>query len=472
MSSGSEPRADGDADPEPSPETRADSRPAGSDSRRALAVTALVVTVVVAAIAGAAIPGADRSSLPTGPDADGETSVDATTRLDRLHDAGVTGTNVTVGVVGVTGFDVDHPALSGRVVVTRSFGAAPTVGNGGRTAHGTAAASIVTATAPDARLALATVETAGQFRTAVAWLVARDVDVIVAPIGFYGTPGDGTSPAARAVRLATDEGVPVVASAGNLGRGHWRGEFDPASAGVHRFAGGERNFLTDRIGGGDRLDVWLTWESPTATEPSGSTETPFTVALYRAGGPDGNARLVAKSRTFTGGETPGARVTARLAPDGTYFLRVRGPTAAAGTRLRVAAPTHALQYRARAGSVVAPATAPSALSVGAYDPRTDRVEPFSSAGPVDGRPGVDVVAPDRLRAPTAPGGLVGSSAAAPYVAGVVALLLEVRPDLSPAAVERRLEGTARDVAEPGEDPVGGNGLVRPDLAVPATDESS
>lgn len=468
----SEPPADADSQP-------TDSRPTGTDSRPALAVAAVVVTVVVAAIAGAAISGTDRSVPETDTDADAGASVDATTRVDRLHDVGVTGTNVTVGVVGVTGFDVDSPALSGRVAATRSFGPSSAVRNGGRAAHGTAAASIVAATAPDASLTLATVETAGQFRAAVAWLVERDVDVIVAPIGFYGTAGDGTSPVARAVRLATDRGVTVVASAGNLGRGHWRGEFTPSRTGVHRFAGGTRTFLTDRVGRGDRLEAWLTWDRPAGGDgpATGGTESPeaaapFTLALYRASGVGADPRLVAESRPVDGGGTPSVRVTARLAPNATYFLRVRGPSARAGTRLRLAAPTHALQYRERAGSVVAPATARSALAVGAYDPRADRVEPFSSAGPVDGRIGVDVVAPDRLRVPAAPGGLVGSSAAAPYVAGVVALLLEVRPDLSPGAVERRLEGTARDVATPGDDPVGGHGVVRPDVAVPTGEAAS
>lgn len=52
----------------------------------------------------------------------------------------------------------------------------------------------------------------------------------------------------------------------------------------------------------------------------------------------------------------------------------------------------------------------------------------------------------------------GTSAAAPQIAGVCALLLQARPDLTPAQVKAVLRRTARDVivghANPASDPSG------------------
>ena len=437
--------------PEPSTPT--------SRGRRLLTIAALVA-VLVAGIGLAAVS----VSTTGGPSALGSDRAgpsNATIGLERLHASGVTGEGVTVAVVGVTGFDTDHPALSGRVIEARSFAAGETVRNGGRTDHGTAAASLVARTAPDVDLYLATFDTAEEFRRAVAWALRQEVDVVVAPVEFYGVPGDGSSGAADAARLATAHGATFVASAGNLGRGNWQGRYRPDAAGRHEFPDGPRNYLLD--GEGRRAELWLSWDE---TGERDGNATAFALELYRVDGT--GPRLVAESRPYTGDSVPNERIVARIDPAGTYYYVLRGPPSAAGTGVGVSSPTHAFQFRERAGSVVAPATAEAAVSVGAYDPRDGRVEPFSSAGPTtDGRPGLDVVAPDRLRAAGEPDGLVGSSAAAPYTAGVVALLLAAGGDLPPGTVERLLETTARDVGPDGVDPVAGHGLLAPERAVEA-----
>ncbi|WP_137283228.1 S8 family serine peptidase [Halorussus salinisoli] len=432
-------------------------RSRGDDARRQVVVIAVAVAVLVAGIGVAA------TSVPTGTDdVSSSAPLDATDGLDRLHDAGVTGQNVSVGVVGVTGFDPDSDDLDGRVADSRSFAAGETIRNGGRNDHGTAAASLVAQTAPGADLHLASFDTADGFRDAVAWLVRNDVDVIVAPVSFYGKAGDGSSAVARVASLAADHGVAFVAPVGNLGQGHWQGRFAPTDRGVHGFDGGTRNHL---LGDSRRLTLWLSWEE---------CESPceFSMELYRSDGPrsgetDGtDSRLVARSRPYPSDDTPNERIVARIDPQATYYFVIRGSRNATATPIEASSPTHRFQFRERAGSVVAPATARDALAVGAYDSQRDRVEPFSSAGPLDdGRPGVDVVAPDRLRAAGEPGGLVGSSAAAPYAAGVVALVLDANPDLEPGDAETVLERTARDVGRPGADLVVGDGLVAPRRAV-------
>lgn len=71
-------------------------------------------------------------------------------------------------------------------------------------------------------------------------------------------------------------------------------------------------------------------------------------------------------------------------------------------------------------------------------------------------PGVDVL----VAAPHGGYDLsTGTSVAAAEVAGVVALMLEGHGDLGAAELRRRLQASARDLGEPGPDPVFGAGLV-------------
>jgi len=104
--------------------------------------------------------------------------------------------------------------------------------------------------------------------------------------------------------------------------------------------------------------------------------------------------------------------------------------------------------------IVVPADADSVISVGSVDP-DGSVSSFSSPGPTaDGRIKPDVVAPgsqipvpdpDDDHAYTTAG---GTSMAAPYVAGVAALLLERMPFLTPMQVREALRETASHPAVP------------------------
>jgi len=424
-----------------------------ADAATQLLTAAVLVTVLVGTIVAATggLPDAAPAGFGGQSTPSGLAGVDEGVR--GLHAEGVAGENVTVAVLDPTGFDTDHPALVGRVAGTRAFASGEGIANGGRNDHGTAAAAVVARTAPAAELYLASFDTADGYVAAVDWLVEQDVDVVVAPVGFYGKPGDGDSRVARAAAVAANHGVVFVAPAGNLGRGHWRGNFSPDEAGTHQFSGGTRNFL---LGDEGRVSLWLSW--------SERADADFDLALYRTNG--SASRLVARSQPFPGDAVPNERIVADVDPEGTYYVVVRGPEAASGARIELSSPTHSLQYRRRARSVVAPATAEPVLTVGAYDDRADRVAPFSSAGPVgDGRTGVDVVAAGRRNVSTAPDAFEGSSAAAAYVGGVAALLLDAAPSLSPATVEGILRTTARDVGRPGVDTASGAGLVAPRPAV-------
>jgi serine protease AprX len=157
----------------------------------------------------------------------------------------------------------------------------------------------------------------------------------------------------------------------------------------------------------------------------------------------------------------------------------------------------------KASSITTPGSDPYVITVGAIDDNgtattdDDALASWSSRGPtaIDGlakpdvaapgrkivslrSPGstLDVALPDRLVAgldPLAPAyfRLSGTSMAAPVVTGVVALMLERTPTLTPAQVKSRLTGTATPLAYGSPDTTG-SGLVNAVAAVAATDQTA
>jgi len=413
----------------------------------ALVALVLVVTAVVGALVVLTGIGDVPSSTGGTP-----AVVDTPVAVEGLHNEGYTGESVAVGVIDVTDVDGSQPAVADGLVESRKFGDGGDIfGGGARTVdHGTAATSLVSSVAPDAELYFASIDDERSFEAAVDWLLDADVDVIVAPVSFYGKPGDGTSFVDRAASHAVEEGVVFVAPAGNLGQGHWRGRFLPTDGGYQQFEGDRRNRLD---GGGERLVLWLSWTDPTRE---------FTLELHR----DGDDEPIARSRPYDDDAYPNERIVTTVDPDADLSVALRGPTGAAGSNVRITSPTHDLAVGQRAGSLVPPGTAPGTLTVGAYDRETGIVEPFSSAGPTsDGRTGIDVVAPNRFAVSGADGEFFGTSAASPYVAGVVALVLEANPELSPVDVTDIVTSTADDTAPYDDEKRVGGGTLQPGAAV-------
>lgn len=411
---------------------------------RLVAIVAFVGIVVSGLViaTGATAPW-DADDPPAG-DVD---AVDPGSALGSVHDAGVTGEDRRVGIVDVSRVDADHPALADGLVEARTF-----ADGGGRFDvagdHGTAATATVARTAPDADLYVAAVDDEASFVEAVEWLRTVGVDVIVAPVTFYGKPGDGQTLADRAVDRTVADGTVFVAPAGNLGASHWRGRYNP-TGGTHAFAGEARNGLE---GESSTVSLWLSWGDPDGE---------FTLELYR----EGEGEPVARSEPHRGDGLPNARLVADVDPDASYAFEVRGPPDATGIELRVESPTHRFERSWRDGSVAPPGTARRAVTVGAYDADSGVLARFSGAGPTaDGRPAVDVLAPTRLE-PAARSGVEGTSASAAYVAGVAALLLEANPSLAPAEVEAVLEGTATEPPGHREAALVGGGQLDPVAAV-------
>ncbi|MFI6450099.1 S8 family serine peptidase [Streptosporangium amethystogenes] len=109
-----------------------------------------------------------------------------------------------------------------------------------------------------------------------------------------------------------------------------------------------------------------------------------------------------------------------------------------------------------------PAAYPGVISVGAANPDGTRASFSSTATPVSVlAPGVDITSTSPGRAYAE--GLEGTSFAAPYVAGVAALVRARHPGLDHLAVQRRIRLTAGGGAGAGT----GSGMINPLLAVSA-----
>lgn len=104
-----------------------------------------------------------------------------------------------------------------------------------------------------------------------------------------------------------------------------------------------------------------------------------------------------------------------------------------------------------------PAAYPSVIAVGAIDSTLRRAS-FSNFGD-----GLDVMAPGVMIYSTQGGGgyqyLSGTSTAAPYVAGIVALMLSVNPALTPVEIGSVINATATDISRAGYDTSTGWGIV-------------
>ena len=375
--------------------------------------------------------------------------VDSATALinaDRWQAAGFTGHDVRVAVVD-NGFDGYQELLGSalpRRVQAVSFRADGALENG--TDHGTRAAQIVHRVAPGAELYLLNFETLTELSAAVDFILERDIEVVSFSLGFiHSGPGDGSGPVNEIVTRGAGGGATWVVAAGNWARQHWAGPFvDSDADSIHEFARGEpQNGRTFRAG--DLIIVSLRWD-----DEWGAACSDYDLELF---GPDGSlVRASRRAQDCSGDPVEGLQVLATEA--GRYEVRIVRAFADEPRDLDlmvVGSPgrRESLDRFVEAGSLSEPADHSSVVTVGAVSALEPLVvEPFSSRGPtIDGRVKPDVVAPTGLVGALEGGeSFAGTSAAAPHVAGVAALLREAFPRAS--ADEIRAQLVSRALALP------------------------
>ncbi len=421
------------------------------------------------------------------------------TNATDFHIAGFRGAGVKVAVMDIGFKNLSGAQSAGDLpfnLSTQDF-----TGRGLQTQykHGTACAEIVHDMAPDAELHLLKISDEEDLYRALDYCKANGIHIISVSIGTYGSgPGNGTGPIHDACDEARASGILVVAAAGNSGNtystdgepipigSHWEGQFiDSNNDNTHEFSPNAPGNVLIAVPGRDddgnpeqdEVSIVMRWNDwPHAT-------TDYDLYLYAYDYQNGvRGALVGYSTALQNGSQPPVEAIVLDLPDAQEFefyelLVVRKPNQPVGKELEVHLGTWCAFLPRPSASLIAtssssiwePADAESVLAVGAINQvnwTSGPQEDFSSQGPTNAwaesssRIKPDICGPDAVSTQTFGGSaFLGTSAAAPHVAGAAALILSMHPNMTPNQVQALLESSAKDMGTFGKDNFYGSGRL-------------
>ncbi|HAZ30701.1 TPA: hypothetical protein DCY65_03925, partial [Candidatus Acetothermia bacterium] len=346
-----------------------------------------------------------------------------------FHAAGIRGAGARVAVIdlGFNGLAASQARGDLRpTVITRDFTG---TGVASGISHGTAVAEIVHDVAPDAQLYLIKIGNEVDLDHAITYSISEGMHIITHSLGWYNTNFyDGTGVIADIVRRATDAGILWVQAAGNSARRHYGATFADGNG-----DGWHDTDVTLTATAGQPMRIYITWDAWPKTGDD------YDLYLFGPGG----ALVASSTRTQGGTEQPTESVTTTATATGTYRVRIHR-AGGATRRLSLFSINQDLAPAVAASSIPAPGDVTEALTVGAVNwtnYTTGPIAPYSSRGPTtDGRPKPDLVAPDNVTTGVVPhySPFQGTSAAAPHVAGVAALLKAESPALTRPTLTSRI----------------------------------
>jgi hypothetical protein len=308
-------------------------------------------------------------------------------------------------------------------------------------------------------------------------------NIIVDDLGFPGGAmfsEDTFTSGVQAFATANPD-VHLVTAAGNDGTGFWQGTWSTSAAlavntTVNRVSytramnfdtgGGSNPYLQISVNPGDVIDYIVEWDDPWSDTATANDPNDFDVVVFDSDtgsgtavacnqginiGPTGQGTKCDQSNTSSL-KSPGPQPIQGnewTAHQGTYYLEVFGVHGSLnGKRIKILvfdqSAYQVIVSPSTSGSVYGHAALahPTETSVGAVYSGDLSLESYSSTGPVElGTGGTqtsemkpDFVAPDCVSV-TGAGGFnnpfCGTSAAAPHIAGLMALLISGYPDQSP-----------------------------------------
>ncbi len=356
---------------------------------------------------------------------------------DLAQFSGITGAGTKVAVLDLA--FTDNPKISDNIVEVKSFrqgiGYVPIQGNDGEALHGTAVAEIISDVAPDIELYLYSMKTDIEFAAAVDEAISQQVDIIVMSAGWPNFPTDGTSHITKKIEHAVDNGIAFVVPAGNFANKHWEGSFvDSNFNNWHEFSNSDEGLTIEvtqeRVDKEKPILAHLMWDV------GKNDVADFELVLV-----DPLGQIVDYSANEQTTKSDSAFEYIHYVPDidGIYSIGVlyAGDMSSVSERpvasLEIFSVNDDLEYPISKSSVSVPADASGAIVVGAVNHLDGKLEPFSSQGPTNnGKLAPHVVGPDGVSTLSLNGNpFYGTSATAPYIAGLAALIIQTNPDISP-----------------------------------------
>jgi subtilisin family serine protease len=404
---------------------------------------------------------------------------------------GLTGAGVKVGVLD-TGFKDAYGLFGSELPADTVFEHTGSTAAFNSGTHGTSCAEIVHDVAPDAKLFLINAaDLEVDYAIAVDWLRQQKVDIISSSIGRSSSIGfcyflynlinsssdkqnyfatqmqsyinhlkqiDQTTSAAVAA------GVTWAQAANNSGMQRWKGMFnDLDNDKVHNFSNGKNYNKLSTIVGED-VYVIMSWGLDGFT-----TDNDYDLIIIDEDGNTVTSSVVDQANSHIGVEA------CKLTPEQgkNYYIKIQKYWATAQIQeitLLVGSDSAQLEDFTPEETVTlgTPCDNPDVITVGAVPYNNPYViEKFSGQGPGGNniiKP--DIVAPDGVSTVSHGGAFYGTSAAAPHVAGVCALVKQMFPKFGPTQIKQYLEQNALDLGVPGKDNVFGSGLVRVPVIAP------
>lgn len=420
------------------------------------------------------------------------TQGDTLLKSDQLRSLGLSGRGIRVGIVsdGANNWvsartSGDLPAKLTRYGSCSRRSADPQNCRFARTCNeGTAMAEIIHDIAPEAELAVASANTSLEFIQQINRLADEfKADIIVDDLGFFGEPYFGGGEIADAV-AALPEDILYVSSAGNSARIHYTANFNYSNFSNQEFDATHshlrgQNGSTDIFHGflvpkNSGTIVILQWEGRDIVRGMGD----LALNVYD------QTSLVGRSdvqNDLSTGPIEALCIPNTSTRDVVRFATMKLNSGLTSMRFKMFfLGAAAIEYPIARESIFGHPALPSVLAVGsinADDPRNDDIAFYSSQGParinrlnedstfVVGDqllPKPDLVAIDGVNV-TGAGGFrtpfYGTSAAAPHVAGVAALLMSKSPFASANKVREALINGAFDLGARGRDNIFGYGRV-------------